>query len=386
MVRAANPAAAVHESSIEAIARTLNDQKSALIARSSITFPHTPQDPLPSHVPPEAPTTLPPTADPLGEMLHTLRLRGTVYARSHLTAPWGVEMPPMPGCLMFHVVTQGECHLTFPDREPAVLRPGEFALLPRGEGHAIRHKPDAPTQPFFDLPIQRVCERYEVLTHGGGGEETTLVCGAVRFEHPAAADLIALLPPLIHVRTWASHADAGRADPHTEWMHSTLRLMAAEAKAQQPGGETILTRLADILVIQAIRSWLATPAETEAETAQQGWLGALRDPRIGPALLAVHRDPAHAWTVESLARSVAMSRSAFAARFTELVGEPAMQHVTRRRMHQAAAWLLDEDHTASQCAARLGYQSEAAFSRAFKRVMGHPPGAWQTEARAARSA
>jgi AraC-like DNA-binding protein len=155
-----------------------------------------------------------------------------------------------------------------------------------------------------------------------------------------------------------------------EWIQSTLRLMAIEAKERRPGGETVITRLADILVIQAVRSWIATdPA------AQAGWLGALQDRQIGHAIALIHREPARPWTVESLANEVAMSRSAFAARFTELVGEPAMHYVGRWRMHVASTWLKEEDAPLSEMASRLGYESEAAFSRAFRRFLGCAPGA-----------
>lgn len=303
-------------------------------------------------------------SDPLGETLHSLRLKGVVYARSHLTAPWGVAMPPMPDCVMFHVVTAGECVLEFEDREPETLKPGEFALMPRSEGHTVKHALGAKAINYFDLPIERVSDGYEVLHFGGGGEETTLICGAVCFEHPAARDLVELLPSLIHIKTWNT--------PSAEWMHSTLRLMAAEASSRQPGGDIIVTRLADILVIQAIRTWLV-----ENPGSRRGWLGALSDERIGPALLLIHREPAKDWTVASLASAASMSRSAFSARFTQLVGESAMQYVTRWRMHIAGAWLRESDITAAECGARLGYNSEAAFSRAFKRIMGKPPGAWQ---------
>ena len=325
------------------------------MARSTPSSPSSPTPP---------PADVWASTDPLGETLHSFRLEGVVYARSHLTAPWGVVMPPMPDCVMFHIVTSGECRLEFADAEPAVLHPGEFALMPRGEGHLIMHGEGARTINYFDLPIERVTPRYEVLTYGGGGEETTLICGGVRIDHPAARDLVDLLPSLIHIKTWNT--------PNAEWMHSTLRLMAAEAGSRQPGGETIVTRLADILVIQAIRAWLV-----ENPASRRGWLGALSDERIGPALARIHREPTHAWTVASLAASVSMSRSAFSARFTELVGESAMQYVTRWRMHVAGAWLRETDMTASECGVKLGYNSEAAFSRAFKRVMGKPPGAWQ---------
>jgi AraC-like DNA-binding protein len=315
-------------------------------------------------VPKLPPVTAWNSGDPLGQTLHAFRLRGVVYTRSHLTAPWGIELPAMPDCLLFHVVTRGQCRLEHHDAEAVTLCPGEFALFPRGQGHVIQHRSGAEVLPYFDLPIQQVCERYEVLQHGGGGEETTLICGAVRFDHPAAQQLIQLLPRLIHIRRWAS--------AQSEWMQSTLRLIAAEAAGQQPGGETIVTRLADILVVQAIRAWLLEQPET-----RRGWLGALQHDRIGPALVGVHRDPLRTWTVESLAEAAAMSRSAFSACFTELLGESPMQYVTRWRMYHAGDRLRQDNLTAAECAAELGYNSEAAFSRAFKRVMKQTPGAYR---------
>ncbi|MEM7347473.1 MAG: AraC family transcriptional regulator, partial [Chloroflexota bacterium] len=246
--------------------------------------------------------------------------------------------------------------------ERRLLRPGDFALVPHGDGHQLLSKPGAHAAKLFDLPREQVSERYEILRHGEGGAATNLICGGVRFDHPAAQQLISLLPKLIYIETWQS--------PQMEWIQSTLRLMAAEAKTLQPGGETIITRLADILVIQAIRAWMA-----EDPVAKTGWLGALQDKQIGRAILLIQRDPARAWTVASLATEVAMSRSAFAARFKEIVGESPMNYVARWKMNMALTWLKDEDISLGDLADRLGYQSEAAFSRAFKRLVGISPGA-----------
>lgn len=298
--------------------------------------------------------------DPLGEALHLLRMSGTFYCPSELTAPWGLQIPPLPDCLWFHVVTVGRGELDV-EGTVHVLQPGDFALIPRGDGHRLRSGPDVATPSVMGLDLDYVTERYATLRHGGGGARTTFVCGAVRLEHPAARALIPLLPAVMHLT-------AGSA--RTEWMQATLALMAAEAAELRPGGETVITRLSDILVIQAIRSWIETdPA------ARTGWLGALQDPQVGRVLALVHRDPARDWTVATLAAEAAMSRSAFAARFTELVGVPAMQYVTRWRMHHALALLGDGGATVGELAGRLGYRSEAAFSRAFKRIVGVAPGA-----------
>ncbi len=309
----------------------------------------------------EAPDPFPP-ADPLGEALHFLRMNGAYYCRSELTAPWGLTIPPTPGYLWFHVVTSGRLWLETGDEERDWIQLGDLALVPHGDGHVLRSDPGVAAPGILDLEREAVSDRYEILRHGGGGAPTGLICGAVRFAHPAAGNLIEILPRTIRVEASSS--------PRLEWMQGILRLMASEAAELRPGSEAVITRLGDILVIQAIRAWIESdPA------AQKGWLGALQDPQIGRAISNVHRDPARNWTVASLAGELAMSRSAFAARFTELVGEPVMSYVARWRMQVAVAALKEEGATVGQLADRLGYRSEAAFSRAFKRVIGVSPGA-----------
>ncbi len=310
--------------------------------------------------------------DPLGEALHVLRMSGTFYSRCEFSAPWGLVLPAIPNCLMFHIVTSGRCWLEVAGSKPRLLQVGDLALVPHGEGHQLASEPGAPGAKLFALPRALSSQRYEILRQGGGGVSTGLLCGTVRFDHPAARHLITLLPGVICVAGWSV--------PEMDWISSTLRFITAEAQELRPGGETVITRLADILVIQAIRSWIAhDPA------AQTGWLGALQDKQIGPAIALIHRNPAQPWTVASLAFEVAMSRSAFSARFAALVGEPPMQYVARWRMHVALSWLKEDDVTVGELAMRLGYRSEAAFSRAFKRFIGVSPGAVRREA-AARDA
>lgn len=302
------------------------------------------------------------TGDPLGEALHHLHMSGTFYCRSEFTAPWGLTLPPLPDCLMFHVVTSGRCWLEVPQEAPRLLQPGDLALLPRGEGHRLVHEPGASAAALFALPREPLGDQYELLRHGGGGAAASLVCGAVRFDAPAARRLVALLPRCICIEAHAS--------PQLEWMQTTLRLMADEAARSLPGGATVVTRLADILVIQAIRAWLR-----QDPSAHTGWLGALQDRHIGRALALMHRDPARPWTLQALAAEVAMSRSAFAAHFKARVGVPAMQYLAQWRMQLAAGWLQAPEARLAEVAGRVGYQSEAAFSRAFKRCNGHSPGA-----------
>nr|WP_306296592.1 cupin domain-containing protein [Candidatus Entotheonella palauensis] len=235
------------------------------------------------------------SVDPLGEALHFLHMNGVMYTRSEFTAPWGLALPPFPNRLMFHVIMSGRCWLKVEGAEAQLLQPGDFALVPHGEGHELLSEPSVSAIKLFDLPRELVSERYEILRHGQGGAETSMICSTVRFDHPAAHQLLRLLPKFIYIESWRT--------PHWEWIQSTLRLMAAEARELQPGGETVITRLADILVIQAIRAWIA-----QDPVAQTGWLGALQDQQIGYAILLIQREPARPWTVALLADEVGMSR------------------------------------------------------------------------------
>ncbi|GAB3932654.1 AraC family transcriptional regulator [Kribbella albertanoniae] len=314
-------------------------------------------------------------ADPLGEALHFLRVTGTFYCRSQLTAPWGLQLPADAGSMWFHVVTSGRCWLAIEGEELRQLQPGDFVLIPHGEGHQLLSDPGTAVERIDELDYEYGGGRYAILRRDRGpGESTDVVCGTVQLDHPMTRRLLELLPSVVLV-----DRVSGPSGPEAEWMHSTLRLIAAEGRQLRPGGEAVITRLSDILVIQAIRSWLVTqPA------AQPSWLTALRDPWIGHALTHIHRDPAHRWTVATLAHEASMSRSAFAARFTSLVGEPVMRYVTHWRM-QAAAELLrheDLDLPIAGVATRLGYSSEAAFNRAFKRTLGTTPATFRATAKA----
>ncbi len=307
---------------------------------------------------------LPPPTDPLGETLHLLRLTGSLYCRSDLTAPWGIDLPAFEGCMMFHVVTAGRCRLEVEGAEPRWLEKGSLALVPHGVGHRMLSDPDARADPLFDIPVEQISERYEIMRHGGGGEFTQTICVVVRFDHVAAEDLVPLLPRVLQIDTWGDDDDG--------WLHSTLRFISREAKELRPGGETVITRLADILVIQMIRSWIDSAPE-----ADQGWLAALRDEQLGRALISIHREPEKDWTVASLAHEVGMSRTAFSARFTQLVGRSAMRYVTQWRLRLARTHLRETSEPLSVVANRVGYESEAAFCRAFKKMFGVPPGSFR---------
>lgn len=307
--------------------------------------------------------------DRLARVLHALRMRSTFYCHAELSEPWALEMPAIPDSVSFHAVTAGACWLRLPGGESIELRAGDLALVPHGLGHDLLSEPEARRGPRVDLlPQEYLSKHYSILRYGGSGRAAQLICGVVSFDDPAARELMRTLPAVLFV--------GGDTVSAASSVRDTLRLMAGELSHPQPGGEAVATRLADILVVQAIRSWLNTEP-----TATAGWLRGLQDERIGRALEAIHDSPGQEWALDRLARVATMSRSSFSARFTELVGEAPIAYLTRWRMSIAQSRLLEEDITVAKLAAELGYQSEAAFNRAFVRIIGRTPGSIRRQPR-----
>jgi len=311
-------------------------------------------------VTPRIEAELPPTSDPLGEVLQLLQLTGVLYCSAEFTDPWGIEVPELPGVMNVEVVTSGHCWLELDGEVPVFLPEGSLVLIPHGRRHKLRGNPGDKTTWLEDIPIERIGDRFEIMRFGGGGRPTEVTYYGVRFDPYLADRLVRLLPEMLHLRT---HVDDG------SWLHSTIRFIAQEARQRLPGSETVITRLADILVIQAIRTWIESARE---ET--QGWIAALHDRQIGKAMSLMHRQPERDWRVDSLAREVGMSRSGFSARFTALVGESVLHYLTGLRMRLAHRELRETPDTLARIAERVGYQSEPAFNRAFKRVVGMTPG------------
>ncbi len=299
--------------------------------------------------------------DPLSEALHFLRLTGTLYCRSELSAPWGVAIPAFADAMTFVVVLSGSAWLEIDGLEPEYLKPMSLTLLPHGIPHNLRSEHGAPTCSLLDLPVEKISERYEVLQHGGGGPVTQAVYGVMRLDHIAAQRLVTQLPAILQVDALTDDLDG--------WLETTINFIMREASNMKPGGETVITHLADILVIQAIRSWIDRSPDTKP-----GWLAALRDGSIGRALSAFHKAPERDWTVAKLAQTAGMSRSTFSERFSSLLGQSVMQYVTLWRMQLARQLLRETVHPLADIAPRVGYRSEAAFCRAYRRVYGEAPG------------
>lgn len=301
-----------------------------------------------------------PEADALGDALHMLHLTGALYCRADGGAPWGVELPALPGYISLPVVLSGSCILEVDGvRHP--LAAGSAALLTRGRVHRMLSADGVPCTPLFDIPAEQVSDRYERMTFGGDGDRTRIAYAALRTDDVLTRRLVAELPDVIVVDEWDDD-DAGA-------FAAVLRLLAREATSSRPGGETMMTRLADVLVVQVIRWWLAN-----GSSPKDGWLAALGDRHIGRALASMHGDASRPWTIAELAEGANLSRSAFAERFTSLVGSPPMTYLTTWRLDHARSELARTDQPIASVSARVGYSSEAAFSRAFKRHHGLTPG------------
>jgi len=302
----------------------------------------------------------PPGPDLLSEVLQDLRLAHASYGRSELTAPWGIEIPFKEG-VRFHFAAEGECWMLSQGQPPTHLECGDVVLLPHGTAHVIADEPGRRPSPIDQLSPALVGNASYQLTTGGGGKRALVVCCTIGFEGPTANPLLSLLPPMLHVRA-ADHKEAGLA--------AILEMMAIEVQSRRIGSATIMARLADIVLTQIIRTWVET-----RDVELTGWLAAIKDPQIGLALACIHRRPGALWDVEMLAESANMSRSKFSERFGELLGTSPARYLLQWRMRLAAAWLRNGHMTIAETAAGLGYQSDASFSRAFKRFMGVSPGA-----------
>jgi AraC-like DNA-binding protein len=225
----------------------------------------------------------------------------------------------------------------------------------------MRSAEGVPCPPLFDLPAEVVSERYERMRIGGDGELTRIAYAVLRVDDPLSARLFAELPPVVRADSWDDD-DAGS-------FQTVLRLLAREAMADRPGGETVMTRLADVLVIQVVRRWLRSRTVPES-----GWIAGLSDPHLGRALARIHTEPGAILTLVELAREARLSRSAFAERFARVVGEPPMRYLAGWRLDAARGELVRGDESIATISDRVGYASEAAFSRAFKRRHGLTPG------------
>ena len=295
----------------------------------------------------------------INQVLHYLKLDSMYYSRTTMGGhDWGIDLPPFAHTSMFHIVTTGQCYLSINGQEIR-LQAGDLVFISRACGHQVMARPGCPCIPLFDLPMQQISEHYETIeVHPEASDQTRLLCGVVRISHPAGERLLNDMPDVIHIKR----------DDHLfgDMLGELVRLIITEAAGDYLGGETVITRLADVLVIQAIRTWV----EQHNDEAGQ-WLAAIRDEKIGRALSELHARPEAPWTIEKLGRTIGMSRTALANRFNQLVGQTVFAYLTEWRMNLAVMQIQSGERVNLDFAHRLGYQSEAAFRRAFKKTMGY---------------
>ncbi|HYS12070.1 MAG TPA: AraC family transcriptional regulator [Burkholderiaceae bacterium] len=313
--------------------------------------------------------------DALSETLRVVRLVGAIFIHARFTAPWCYQSPnadsaaPMlePGAervVIFHLITEGECYVEMGEQQPPVrLVAGDAVVFPQGDGHRMTSQPGlAPAAgKRLDAVLTR---RPRYIAFGGGGTTTRLICGYLACDARLARMLLGGLPSLLRVNVRGSNAGI--------WLEASLRYALAEARSPRPGGAGVLAKLAEVLFIEVLRMYM-----NEQHEGRTGWLAGVGDRIVGAALGAMHKDPAHAWTLEELARAANTSRSVLAERFHDLVGNAPMQYLTQWRMLLAANLLSRGNTPVARVAEDVGYQTDTAFSRAFRKEFGAPPAAWR---------
>lgn len=297
--------------------------------------------------------------DPLAQILRSLSLTSSVWSRGCFSAPWAVKTAGADGAI-FHAIVSGQaCAIRRSDGRRVLLQPGELVLFARGESHIMCDAPSTPAVPLSSLDGDEA--PITTLQYGGGGEQANIICGSFAFEHQAGATFLELLPAMLHVAKGSTRL--------VSWFASTLDLMDQEIEAGSLGSEVVAARLADVLFVQILRASIEALPEESA-----GWLAALRDPQIGRALALIHTKPSVRWTVEELAAAANLSRSTFFERFSRLVGQSPARYLTRWRVQTAADLVRKRPELSNaELAGLVGYDSEDAFARAFKRHFGSTP-------------
>jgi len=325
--------------------------------------------------PPVLSETPPTSADFLSDLLTSMHVAGMVLFRAEFREPWSVNtpdsvqlarvLPPRTEHIIpFHLIAAGGCWLEMPKKEPVWLSEGDAILLPYGDSHRLSGKDAATCVEVGELLPQPPWSDILVLEHGGRGVNTSIICGFLQCDELLFHPMLRHLPVLLHVSPDATPAD--------EWLASTIRHTAAEASKPAPGSRSMLPRLTELMFLEILRKYVKGLSADEV-----GWFAAFNDSVAGSALKCLHAAPLQDWNVESLAREVGVSRTVLAERFRHYLDQPPMQYLTHWRLQLAAQHLKKGRLPMKAIADEVGYESEASFSRAFKRHFGLPPGDWR---------
>jgi AraC-like DNA-binding protein len=304
--------------------------------------------------------------DVLAESLRTLQMKTEVYGRLELSAPWGIKLDlSHPG--YFHAVSRGSCWLEIEGKRIA-LAAGDWVFILGGSSHVLRDSPKTRSRPLPEIYATHGGRCGGILRYGGQGTQTTLISFSFGFRGTWLNPVLAALPRVLHVK--------GDGFVATRWVESVVQLVAAEMEAGRPAHEIVVTRLADVLFVHALRAHIqALPTE------EGGWLRALEDPQLGLVLQQLHERPSYPWTVKAMAKVASMSRSMFAARFQRIIGESPLTYLTRWRMHSAIQMMAESNESLVSIAGAVGYETDGAFGKTFKRYVGSTPGTYRRQLR-----
>lgn len=302
--------------------------------------------------------------DVLADVLDRVRLGGTVLFHFELGHPWSLALPQRPYAL-FHFLSRGSASLVLDNKQTIRMTAGDFVVVTRGEPHLLYS--DRRTKPVPIRDFDHPADHLGVVRHGGNAPPfSSMICGNFTVSRPSRGSVLELLPPVLLLNL----AKDGN------WLEAILRRMVSESAIERPGQRVALSRMTEVLFVEVLRSWIDSLRPGEG-----GWLGAMADPHIGPALQAIHEQPDRAWTLRDLGQRVGLGRSAFSARFTRLVGQSMQRYLIARRMAEAAFLLETSDEAIAKIAIRVGYETAAAFSKVFHRYHGQSPGRYRAARR-----
>jgi AraC-like DNA-binding protein len=321
--------------------------------------------------------------DVLSEVLRVVKLQGALFYNGEFSSPWCVNahssralarqfVPGAEHVIIFHLLTEGRAFVRLENGERENLSPGDLVMIPHGDRHVMGS--GGPVQAVNDENELAgvIKQKLKVWRTGGGGEITKFVCGYMACDPELSKVFLSGLPPVFKVSI--------RNDASGRWLENSIRFSVDQAGESRAGGEAVLAKLSEVLFVEVLRSYIAQlPPE------QTGWLAGARDPEVGKTLALMHRNPERPWTLADLAREAGISRSVLAARFRHFLGETPIAYLTRWRLQLGAQMLGSTNYSVAQIAAQVGYESEAAFNRAFKRDLGLPPARFRTQSRSGRA-
>jgi len=322
--------------------------------------------------------------DVLSEVLKVVKLQGAMFYNGEFSSPWSFCSPPShmvapyiaPAAghvIIYHLLTEGRASARLVDGERIFLGSGDLVIFPHGDAHFIENGPPTKAVDMVKELARMFSQGLKLSRLGGGGEVTRFVCGYMACEPQLSRVFLSGLPPLFKISI--------RNDASGRWLENSIRFSVNEADPFRAGGEAVLAKLSEVLFVETLRTYIAQlPAE------QTGWLAGARDSEVGKTLALMHRSPAHPWTIASLAKEAGVSRSVLAERFRHYLSEPPMAYLTRWRLQLGRQMLSSTSYSVAEIAAEVGYESEAAFNRAFKREFTVPPARFRSQSRVAQAA